>query len=142
MVVCILSLSSVSEGAFLLCMLIARYGILLLQILRVRTLALDSGVPLNLWLLFLLLFISRSFAFVVCGSSAWLLVQMNTSEACSPDITNGLHEVSKAEGGDDIVLESGLKEALVDRFLTRVSGQQKVGEEDDSGHRNAYHPGW
>jgi len=75
MVVCTptLSLTSASEGSLLLLLRAAGIGALLLRILRIRAFALDSGVPLDLCLLFLLRLVSRSFSLIVHSPFTGLL---------------------------------------------------------------------
>jgi len=141
MAVCTLTLTSVSEGLFLLLLRVAGIGTLLLRILRIRALALDSGVPLNLWLLLRRL-VSRSFPFIVCSPFAGLLGMVETTEACCPDIADLLDNGSQVHTCDGFLPEIAFKEALVDRFLTRVSGQQEVGKENDGGHLRTDHGSW
>jgi len=140
MAVCTLSFTSTSEGSLLLLLRAAGIGALLLRIVRIRAFALDSGVPLYLSLLFLLrLLLSRSFAFVVCSPFTGLLVRGESPKASSPDITYRSHDVRKGKGRNSFFPEICFKEALINRLLTRVSGQRKVGEKDESGHRAADH---
>jgi len=59
---------------------------------------------------------------------------VKTTEARCPDVADLLDNSSQVHTCDCFLPEIAFKEALVDRFLTRVSGQQEVGEEDDGGH--------
>jgi len=142
MAVCTLTLSSALEGPFLLLLRAAGIGTLLLRILRIRALALDSGVLLNLWLLFLLRLVSWSFSLIIHSPFAGLLGMVETTEARCPDITDLLDNSSQVHTCDCFLPEIVFKEALVDRFLTRVSGQREVGEEDDGGHLRTDHGAW
>jgi len=88
MAVCTLTLSSMSEGPFLLLLRAARIGTLLLRILRISAFALDSGVPLYLHLLFLVQLISWSLSLVVCSPFVGLLQRVEATKAGSPDVMN------------------------------------------------------
>ena len=73
MAVCTLTLTSASEGPFLLLLQAAGIGALLLRILRIWAFALDSSVPLYLRLLFLLQLVSRSLSLIIRSPFGGLL---------------------------------------------------------------------
>ena len=102
MAVCTLPFSA-SDGSLPLLLRAARIGTLLLRV-RIRAFALDSGVPLYLYLLLLFrLLISRSFPFVVNSTLAGLLIGGEASEASSPDVTYLLYNILKFEGGGEVL---------------------------------------
>jgi len=117
-------------------------GALLPRILRIRAFALDSSVLLNLHLLLLLLRMCQSLPFPICSTLVGLLGFVEAAKAGSPDIMDSSHDVLQNKGCGGFILERAFKEALVDGFLTRVSGQPEVGEKDDGGHCRAYHAIW
>jgi len=71
-----------------------------------------------------------------------LLVGVEAAKVGSPDVTDFSHDILKDKCVGKVILKSIFKEALVDGFLTRISGQQKVGEEYEGGHSRADHSGW
>ena len=127
MAVCALTLTSMSEGPFLLLLRAARIGALLLRILRIWAFALDSGVSLYLRLLFLLWLVSRSLSFVICSPLAGLLGKVEATKTGSPDIMNLCGNFVRGQTFRSPTSEDVFQHALVDRFLTRVSSQWEVG---------------
>jgi len=139
MAVCTLTLTSSSEGPFLLLLRAAGIGALLLRILRIWAFALDSSVPLYLRLLFLLQLISWSLSLVICSPLVGLLGRRETAKAGSPDVADRVYSLGEVEGGGCLVLEHGLDQTLVDRFLPDTVGGGQVGDEDDRGQRGTDH---
>ena len=93
-----------------------------------RAFSLDSGVLLYLLLGFLLRqLVSWSFPFVVRLTTTRLLIGGDSSKVCSPNIFK--------VNIDIFFPECIFKEALVDGFMTRVSGHGQVGKEYEGGHR-------
>ena len=131
MAVCTLTLTSTLEGPFLLLLQAAGIGALLLRILRIWAFALDSGVPLYLHLLFLLRLVSQSLSLIVCSPLAGLLGRRETTKAGSPDIADRIYSPGEVEGSGCLVLEHGLYQTLVDRFLPNTIGGGQVGDEYD-----------
>jgi len=114
MAVCTLTLTSTSEGLFLLLLRAAGIGALLLRVLRIWAFALDSGVPLYLRLLFLLQLVSWSLSLVVCSPLAGLLGRRETAKVGSPDVTDRVYGLGKVEGSGCLVFEHGFHQTLVD----------------------------
>jgi len=131
MAVCTLTLTSTSEGAFLLLLQAARISTLLLRVLGIGAFALDSSVPLYLCLLFLLQLVSRSLSLVICSPLAGLLGRRETAKAGSPDIVNRVYSFGEIKCSGCLVFEHGLHQTLVDRFLPNTIGGGQVGDEDD-----------
>ena len=106
MAVCTLSFASASEGSLPLVLRAAIIGALLIRVRRIRAFALDSGVPLYLYLLLLFrLLISRSFPFIVNSALAGLLIGGEASKASGLDIMDLLYDVLKFEGGSCVCFE-------------------------------------
>ena len=59
-----------------------------------------------------------------------------------PDIIDAGANILNFEGNSSFFFEIDLKEMLADRFLPRVSGQWKVGEENEGCHHRANHSRW
>jgi len=133
MAVCTLTLTSMSEGPFLLLLRAAGISTLLFRILRIWAFALDSGVPLYLRLLFLLQLVSWSLSLVVCSPLVGLLGRRETTKVGSPDVADRIYGFGKVEGGSCLIFEHGLYQTLVDRFLSDAIGHGQVGDENDSG---------
>jgi len=62
---------------------------------------------------------------------------VEATETGSPDVMNLCGNFVRGQTFRGPTSEGGFQHVLVDRFLTRVSGQREVGEEDEAGHRRA-----
>jgi len=139
MAVCTLTLSSASEGPFLLLLQAAGISALLLRVLRIWAFALDSSVPLYPCLLFLLWLVSQSLSLIICSPLVGLLGRRETTKVGSSDVANRIYSLDKIKGGGCLIFEHGLHQTLVYRFLPNTISHGQVGDENDRGQRGAYH---